>query len=154
MSEDFLIRHPEVRVERVWGPIAGINDLTAPSYSCRQCESGRHDRCSDREYDISSSFDCSCAEKTLHFEWIDVAEVPLALLAELNKNTVYVVAHHNGDDMCGGLNIHGTFTSKAEAEERRDKVNAADGFGAEVYPIPLDTPGWLGYLSDGFEPDA
>lgn len=154
MSNDFLTRHPEVHVVRVQRPIAGINDLTAPSYSCRECESGKHDRCSGREYDISWSFDCSCAKKTPHFERVEVAQVPLALLAEFNKNTVYVVGYDNGDDMCGGLNIQGIFTSKVEAEEHRDRVNAAHGFGAEAHSIPLDVPGWLGYLSDGFMPDA
>ena len=87
MSEDFLIRHPEVHVERVPRPIKNINNLTAPGYSCHQCESGKHDQCSGREYGLSWSFDCSCAKKVPHFEQVDVAQVPLALLAELTKST-------------------------------------------------------------------
>lgn len=87
MSEDFLIRHPDVHVVRVRRPVKNINSLTAPGYSCHQCESGKHDQCSGREYGLSWSFDCSCAKKVPHFEQVDVAQVPLTLLAELTKNT-------------------------------------------------------------------
>ena len=73
-------------------------------------------------------------------DWIDVP-----------VEVVYVVAHENGDDMCGGLNLHGIFTHEDAALDRLNEV-VSDGFiWAEVYPVPLDTPGWLGYTSDRFE---
>lgn len=64
---------------------------------------------------------------------------------------VYVVAHENGDDMCGGLNLHGIFTSEGAAEDCREKVVAEGFLGVTVYACPLNTPGWLGYMSDRFE---
>lgn len=136
MSEDFLARHPEVRIEQVRRPITGVNDLTAPSYSCRECESGKHDQCSGREYGFRWSFDCPCAKKTPHFERVEVAQVPLALLAELTKETIYIVGHDNGDDMCGGYPFdgypgvtfeykvnYGYFANREEAEAFASKLN-------------------------------
>ena len=65
---------------------------------------------------------------------------------------VYVVAHENGDDMCGGLNLHGIYASEDTAQTRLNEIESEGWFlGAEVYPIPLNTPGWMGYKMDRFE---
>ena len=63
---------------------------------------------------------------------------------------VYVVAHENGDDMCGGLNLHGIYTSEDAAKARLDEV-VWEGF---VYPVPLNIPGWLGYGSTLYDRHA
>jgi hypothetical protein len=69
--------HPEVKLTMVTRPIKGVNDLKAPSYSCRACEEGRHDRCAGTEYDISWSFVCTCGKNNQHFERVEVVEIPV-----------------------------------------------------------------------------
>lgn len=67
---------------------------------------------------------------------------------------VYVVAHDNGDDMCGGLNLHGIYTSEDAAQDRLNEVSAEGFLYVTAFACPLDTPGWLGYWSDRFVPCA
>ena len=69
-----------------------------------------------------------------------------------SSSEVYVVGEFSGDDMCGGLDIYGVFTTKEAAEARKQSLNSRQGsyFSTEVYPIPLNTPGALEYMSDGF----
>lgn len=65
---------------------------------------------------------------------------------------VYMVADQSGDDMCGGLNLHGIFTSEDAAQTHLDEIESEGWFlEAAVYPIPLNIPGWFGYGMDKFE---
>ena len=64
---------------------------------------------------------------------------------------LYVVGFFEGDDMVGGLNILGIFSSKDEAD-RHAKSNEItfDMWGLCVFEIPLNTPGYLGYGMNKF----
>ena len=67
------------------------------------------------------------------------------------KEMLYVVGFFEGDDMVGGLNILGIFSSKDEAD-RHAKSNETifDMCGLYVVEIPLNTPGYLGYGMNKF----
>lgn len=71
-----------------------------------------------------------------------------------SSSEVYVVGEFSGDDMCGGLNIYGVFTTERDAEDHQQALIAKWRYASVgVYPIPLDSPGVLGYMSYGFTPD-
>lgn len=75
-------------------------------------------------------------------------------MSDLRKQwaVVYVVAHDEGDGMCGGFNLHGIYTDVDAAQAHLNEIESEGWFlGAAVYPVPLNIPGWLGYKMDGFE---
>lgn len=65
---------------------------------------------------------------------------------------VYLVAFEDGDDMVGGFNIAGIYEDFEGAEERADCLNRKYSFVPPigVYEVPLNTPGYLTYRTDGF----
>ena len=66
------------------------------------------------------------------------------------SNTVYVVGEMDGDDSCGGLIVLGIFDTIEAAEARKAFVKK-DNYWAEVFEIPLNSPGTLGYYNTQFE---
>ena len=84
-------------------------------------------------------------------EGVDFSESTPYALGMDTKEMLYVVGFFEGDDMIGGLNILGIFSSKDEAD-RHAKSNETifDMWGLYVVEIPLNTPGYLGYGMNKF----
>lgn len=70
------------------------------------------------------------------------------------KEMLYVVGFFEGDDSVGGLNVFGIYSSRGMADEAvRGLIFEYDNYGwftPEVFEIPLNTPGYLGYRMNKF----
>lgn len=78
MNKDQLLGLPGAYEHVISQPLPVANPT--PAYSCNNCKAGLHNKCTPRVYDISWQFDCTCYEKTPHFEMVTAITVPVRSL--------------------------------------------------------------------------
>lgn len=68
--------------------------------------------------------------------------------------SVFLIGEHDGDDMCGGLDIAAACLTREDGERLLAAIQDQEPGWGRIIEIPLNTTGWLGYTSYEFIPDA